>query len=157
MSGDKGKRPPELDRAKELTTQALHAAMREDWPAAQQAMQAVSDETGGEGIYWALRLLCDTAIGCQRKAGLLAEEDAGVFVPGWLDVSSGKLELDADVIPPPHRWAARLVTARAAMDRDAYNGLLEGMPEDEAERGAYAAALLSGTALTVRRIAEARS
>lgn len=157
MSGETGKRPPELDRAKELTTQALHAAMREDWPAAQKAMQAVSDETGGQGIYYALRLLCDTAIGCQRKAGLLAEHDAGVFVPGWFDVRTGKLELDADAIPPEHRWAARLVAARAAMDQDAYNGLLEGMPEDGRERGAYAAALLTGTALTVKQVTGAGS
>lgn len=150
MSGDGGKlgkRPPELDRAKELTAQALHAAMREDWPAATRAMQAVSDETGGEGIYWALRMLCDTAIDAQ---GLTGREGA-VFRPGWVDVSTGKVQLDADAVPVHHRWAARLVTARAAMDKDAYDALLAGMPGDARERGEYAGALLTGTALALRQ------
>jgi len=144
-----GQRAPELERAKELVTQALHAALREDWPAAGKAMTAVSTETGGQGIYYAIRLLCDTAIGQQRRAGTLADTP-GPYRPGWMNAETGAVTLDADAVPAPARWAARLVTARAAMDQEAYHGLLAGMPEDGAERGAYAAALLHGTALAVK-------
>jgi hypothetical protein len=138
-------------RAVELTTQAVHAAMRDDWDAAIKAMSAITPETGGAGVTVALQALCDTIIDAQqRAAGLPAGAPAeGLVRPAWLDMETGHVDMDAAAVPPDARWAGQLLAARAAMDRGAWNALLSAMPADGHERGRYALVLLRACAATL--------
>jgi hypothetical protein len=52
-------------QAYELATQALHAAMREDWPAVRESFAAIS--TDGMAITFSMMAWCDTAIGAQAE------------------------------------------------------------------------------------------
>lgn len=139
-------------RARHLAAGALHAAIREDWPAASRAMQAISTETGGAGTTAALVAWCDTLITVQRRAaGLPGEPAPGeVTRPGWLDAGTGQVTLNAGDVPPAVQWAGQLVAARAALDLDGFNALLTAMPEDRKARGDYAGALLHACAATAR-------
>lgn len=133
---------------RELATKALHAAMREDWDAVRQSFTDLSAD--GHAITFALMAWCDTTIGAQAQMqGLEIPPDGpapGIAQPGWLDVETGRVTLDADQIPPAARWAGRLVAARAAMDHDQFRALIGAMPGDGSERAQYAFALLRGCA-----------
>lgn len=139
-------------RARELAAEALHAAIREDWPAASKAMQAIDGETGGEGSVLALVAWCDTMIVAQRRAMGLPDEPQAreVARPVWLDGGTGRASLNADGVPPAARWAGQLIAARAALDLEAFNALLTALPADGKARGAYAGAVLQACALTAR-------
>jgi hypothetical protein len=139
-------------RARKLAAEALHAAIREDWPAASKAMTAISAETGGEGACLALVAWCDTLIIAQRRVMGLPDEpqDGEVARPAWLDGDTGHASLNADDAPPAARWAGQLVAARAALDLEAFNALLAALPADGKARGDYAGALLQACAMTAR-------
>lgn len=47
------------------------------------------------------------------------------------------------------RWAGQLVAARAAMDEPKFMGLIDELPEDGFEIGAYVGAVLSSVAMTI--------
>jgi hypothetical protein len=136
---------------RELATQALQAAMRKDWPAVKQAFAEIS--TDGNATMFALVAWCDWTIQAQAEMQGLTMPAAGpmpgIARPGWLDLDTGKVTLDADELPPAVRWAGRAVTARAAMDMTAFNSLVAAMPGDGIKRGEYAAALLTGCATMV--------
>jgi hypothetical protein len=143
---------PRADKATAvaLATRAYHAAVREDWPAANKAMAEIGQQ-GPNVIALVLVAFCDTTIGLQRDMkGMgplqdgVAEE--GPVRPGWVNAETGQVTLDADEMAPAERWAGRLVAARAAMDIDGFQALLRAMPADGKERGAYGSALLIGCA-----------
>lgn len=154
-SGMSGTGEEKRSRARQLAAAALHAAIREDWPAASQAMQAISTETGGAGTTAALVAWCDTLIIVQRRAAGLPDEPAPgeVTRPGWLDAGTGQVTLNAGDVPPAVQWAGQLVAARAALDLDGFNALLTAMPADRKARGDYAGALLHACAATARATA----
>lgn len=141
---------PVIERARELVTLSLHAAVREDWGAARDAMQALSDETGSDGILFALMRLCDTIIGHQlRMRGLPPDAWDGGVKMGWLNTDDGTLG-HAGQVPDAVRWAGQLVGAKAAKDEAAFRALMAVMPADGNERGRYVAALLESCAITVK-------
>ena len=143
------------ERARELSVEALHAAMRNDWDAAAAAMQALSNETGGPGIRFALTAFCDWLITAQNRVQGKPDFDApGIVRPAWLNAETGQVDTSAGDVPPAARWAGQLAVARAAMDKPAFDALLASMPEDGLERGRYAAALLEGCAASVNALQE---
>jgi hypothetical protein len=133
---------------RELATAALQAAMREDWPAVRQAFAGIS--TDSSATTFALVAWCDWTIQAQAEMQGLAMPAAGpmpgIARPGWLNMDTGKVTLDADEMPPVVRWCGQLIAARAAMDMAAFNALIGTLPGDGVERGEYAAALLTGCA-----------
>lgn len=138
MSGD-------LDeRALELGKEALRAALAEDWAGASAAVQAIGDERGWGGVVLAMTAWSDTLVISTRRAeGLPDEPGPGVIVqPAWADADTGEVTEDADEVGECHRWAGRLLAARAAMDHDAYEALLRALPEDGHERGDHVGTLL---------------
>lgn len=146
-SGHRGD-DPVITRARELTTGALHAAMREDWPAASQAMQALASETGSTGVTWALLRFCDTILGAQqRMRGLPDGTWEGGAAVKWFNTEDGTVG-HAGQVPDSVRWAGQLVAAKAARDEGMFRALLGAMPGDDAGRGRYVGALLQSCAIT---------
>lgn len=147
-SGHRGDGPV-IARARELTTEALHAAMRADWPAASRAMQSLAAETGSEGVTWALLRFCDTILGAQQRVRGLPDGawDRGIAGVTWLNTSDGTVG-HAGQVPDSVRWAGQLVAAKAARDEGMFRALLGTMPGDDAGRGRYVGALLESCAIT---------
>jgi hypothetical protein len=148
-------RRSEADRvkARNLAERAYHAAVREDWAAANLAMAEAGRQTPNV-IALVLSMFCDTIIGLQRaRMGLPPGEDGvpedGPVRPGWFNADTGQMTMDADDagLPAAVRWAGQLVAARAALDFDGFQALLQAMPADGFKRGEYANALLRGCAL----------
>lgn len=133
---------------RELATQALNAAMAEDWPAVRKAFAGIS--TDGHAVTFALMAWCDWTIQAQAALGGQEMPAAGPMPgtarPGWLNMDTGTISLDADEVPPTARWAGRLVAARSAMDIPQFEALVRALPGDGLERGPYAVALLLGCA-----------
>lgn len=146
MSGDLN------EQALELGAQALKAAMKEDWAAASAAVQAIGDDHGWAGVVLAVTAWSDTlVIWTRRSQGLADEPEPGVIVkPAWQDDDTGVITEDADGVGERHRWAGRLLAARAAMDHDAYGALLRSLPGDGHERGEHVGVLLEMVALGLR-------
>lgn len=145
-----GRNSPDRVKARDIAGRAYHAAVREDWPAANRAM-AEAGRQNPNVIALILCMFCDTAISLQRAmTGLPPMEDGvpaeGPVRPGWVNADTGRLTLDADEMPPAERWAGRMVAARAALDYDAFQALMAAMPGDGMKRGEYANALLIGVA-----------
>jgi hypothetical protein len=142
-------------RALDLGTRAYHAAIREDWPAASQAM-AEAGRQSPNVIALVLAGFCDTMLDLQRRMrGMPPLEDGepeeGPVRPVWVNADTGRLTMDADSLPPAVRWAGPLVAARAALDFDGFQALLKAMPADGHKRGEYATALLTGCAALARQ------
>lgn len=135
---------------RELAAKALHAAMAEDWDTVKRAFAELS--TDGRAITFALMAWCDTALAAQAEIRGMPQpgaEPMGEFVrPVWIDPGNGKVISNADEIPAAHRWAGRVLAARAAMDEVQFRVLVGTMPGDGFERGQYALALLMNAAKT---------
>jgi hypothetical protein len=141
---------PQRDR--DLTLTAVREATRGDWAAAQQAVDAISTETGG--ALYALVAWADWTVGWHAKARglpLPSEVPGGVIVrPLWADPGTGRIEADADAVSPPARWAGRFIAARAALDHEQCQALIGVLPADSRECGRYVSALLSACAAAAR-------
>lgn len=137
---------------RELATQALHAARREDWDAVKQSFADISAD--GKAVTFALMAWCDTTIKAgadlmgqpSPDAGEVAEPVAEIVRPAWIHAETGRVTLDADEMTPEARWAGRLVAARAAMDEVQWQVLVGTLPGDGFVRGQYVLALLRGCA-----------
>jgi hypothetical protein len=145
------------ERALELAREALEAALEEDWAGAGAAVQAISDERGWTGVTLALTAWSDTlVIFTRRSQGLPDEPGPGVIVqPAWADDETGEVIEDADAVNGYHRWAGRLLAARAAMDHDSCEALLRSLPEDGGECGRHVTILLEMVALGMGHIRKA--
>jgi hypothetical protein len=134
-------------RALELSTVALHSAQLENWARAATAVKALNDELGGEGIMFALAGWCDTLI--VRQQEIMGGQDGDIARPAWLNATTGEVALDADDVPPPVRWAGRLVAARAALDHDAWDALIASIPDAPMAASEHVSALLNSVAMTL--------
>jgi hypothetical protein len=140
-------------RAIQLAGAALRAAMAGDWGAAGAAIQAASDECGGGGVELCVRSWCDTTINRFRQVtGTPANAPVR---PVWVQADTSRVYADADEVPPAVRWAGRVMAARASLDREAYEALLESIPHDDVAVGEHLHALLDSAAQTLRRLLEA--
>ncbi|WP_158566509.1 hypothetical protein [Micromonospora craterilacus] len=135
-------------KARRLAATALHAAIDQNWQRASAAVERISAECTGEGLWDALVGWCDTfmahAVGGDPKFGK-------VRLAGW-NVATGAV---GEEPPTPYgRWAQDLIGARAAGDLDAFQAEVQRLNDvdDGRERGRYVSALLTSIALTMRSL-----
>lgn len=131
-------------KAIRLATNAYHAALASDWRKAERALARLNEECAGEGLFTALKAWCDTFI--DHATG---GDDVGKFrMVGW-NVDTGAI--DEAQVRPSVTWSQRLIAARASMDLDAFNGVVQELNDitDGFERGRYVGELLQCIALTV--------
>lgn len=139
-------------RASQLAATALHHGLRGEWKKATRVVQRLSDETGTDGIDWALLRWADTLI-----ARMPGDTNNGIRIM-FLDVDdagAGALKANADDVPPPARWAGRMIAARATDDPATWEALKAAVPRDPEIRGQHVAALLETVALTLGHLRSA--
>ena len=138
------------NRAMELSTLALHSAQLNDWERSGAAVATLNDELGGEGIMFAIVAWCDTLI--MRQQQVLGHKKGDLARPAWLNADTGDLALNADDVPPPVRWAGRLVAARAAMDHDVWQALVDSTPDTPGATTEHVSVLLTSIATTLNAL-----
>jgi hypothetical protein len=131
------------DRMCKLAMTALHSAIRDDWPAAAKAVQALND-LGDGSLMAAILAWCDT---CLASQGVAMDAVRPVQVR-WQQDGEGPLQ-SADEVSPVVRWAGQLINSRAADDELLFRALVEAIPEG-AELGKYVGTLLQCIAVTLR-------
>lgn len=140
------------NRARELSTVALHGAQLSDWERARAAVVTLNDELGGDGIMFAIVAWCDTLI--VRQQQVTGQKEGDFVRPAWLNTDTGDIALNADDVPPPIRWAGRLVAARAAMDHDAWDALVKSIPDTPMATTEHVSALLTSVAMTLNSLSQ---
>jgi len=132
-----------------LAGAALQAALAGDWPRANAAVQRIDKECGEQGgvatalMTWADTYTLHTFDGPPPAA-------AAMRIMFW-DTDTGVMGDQPD-LPDTTRWAARLVTARAAMDEDTFRALIGALPDDPAAVGQHVGAVLVCVANTINRL-----
>jgi hypothetical protein len=139
---------PERDRAVKIATIALHRALAGDLPGAASYVERLN---GTGGLITAIIGWCDTYI-C-RIAGADAY-GKGIRI-AWWNVETGSIETDADKMPPPQRWAGRVIAARAADDEPGFYALLRA-PAEGSELGDCITALLDMVARSLNSLPDMR-
>lgn len=137
----------ERQRGIALATDALHAAMREDWPAMRDAVTALS---GSEALIVAITAWCDTLLGCHPDG---PRSDGRLVQVCWLQDGKGPVQ-HAEEVPPPARWAGQVIAARAALDEDAFWALMDA-PAEGTDLGSCVIALVQSVAMTLEAITSA--
>lgn len=146
---------PRRARALRLAAIALQSAMSDDHAKASRAVQALSDEFGGEGVMLAIHAWTDTLIAAYRQ--VTGTPDDAPVRPGWINSDSGAVATDADDVPCEVRWAGRFIAARAVMDLPSCHALLESLPDDGEAIGRHVSALLNMAGLTLRSLQRRQS
>lgn len=119
----------------------LDAAIREDIPAIQAAAHRLIRTYGPGIVATAILAWIDTTI---QRCGLTYGEPVRMK---FFDIDSGDTTENSDELPAPHAWAARLINARLAVDKDAYRAILRSVPEGE--DAAYVNACLMSCARSI--------
>ena len=132
-------------RAMRLAGDALRCALVDDWTLATRTVQRISDECGSAGVARAILGWSDTLIA--RTPGLHGNAVRLAF----MNADSGEVG-GADDVPEEVRWAGRVLAARAADDEDAWNALMDALPDDPAATGRHVARLLHLVALNLRNL-----
>jgi len=138
----------QYSKAVRLATNAYHAAIAKDWRKVERVLARLNEECAGEGLFTALQAWCDTFVA--HASGGFGEPGKFRMV-GW-NVDTGAVnesEVRASVA-----WSHRLISARAAMDLDAFNAALQELNDitDGFERGRYVGELLECIALTANSL-----
>lgn len=128
-----------------LAHAVLQAAVEQDMRKAERFMARLNEECPGEGLGLALVAWCDA---------LAEHANDGMPEFGRVRV----LDIDQDTgarlteRTPQQQWANRLIVARAAGDKVAFQALLDELNtiDDGFERGKYAATLIQAVAGTIR-------
>lgn len=147
--------PKDEKRAVRLAAKALTHALKEDWPAATRAVQAVNDKCGSGGIATAILVWSDTLI--DYNPGTTG--DGRPVRLAFMNADTGHVDLDenADAVPEQFRWAGRVIAARAAQDQPGWEALIDSLPDDPHVHGRHVGAVLEVVALTLRNILGGRS
>jgi len=132
----------ERERGRKVATIALHRAMEGD---IRTAAHYISRLNGSPALQVAIMGWIDTYI-----ARCIGNEHRGTPLPmAWTPVETGGVRT-ADEVPPPARWAGRLISARLTDDEDGYNALLRA-PAEGVELGDGIIALLQMVAIGLKR------
>lgn len=132
-------------RVLSLAERALQGAIDQDRPAEAAAMNAISEEHGGEGTAEAIIAWCDALIAAHALPA------GSEFVAlNWVD-AEGRVRHAGDV-DPYARWAGRVVMARARMGRDTFSALLNALPDDGMAVSEHLAVLLELIAVNLRAV-----
>ncbi|MCW2768158.1 MAG: hypothetical protein JWO11_4117 [Nocardioides sp.] len=134
-----------------LASTAMYAAIAQDWPKANKATQAIGDEFGGDGVIAAALAWCDSMLA--HTPGVDPTSGNPVRLT-FKNLESGRVDNDANQVPPAIRWAGRIVAARAADDEPGFRGLIESLESDK-QFSEYIGALLSMVAANLRPVADA--
>lgn len=135
----------------ELASEALHAAIRNDWPAAVAAVHTLNAECPGQ-VLPAMCAWIDTF--ADRYAQTVGRElpaDGDLVELAFMEQGTGNIT-GADATPPHTRWAGRLIAARVAMDKPAFDALIEVLPDDPAVVGRHIGSVLHIVALGLNSI-----
>lgn len=136
-----GQQPPWVPMAR----RALVLAIGNDLRAAAMVTQLMFDVYGKDSLVRAVIGWIDTMLVAQNP--LYTPGGAREVALVFRAEGSGELT-NLDEVQPEVVWAGRLVSARAADDRDMFNALLDTVPP--AEHGRYVATLLSTIGATLR-------
>lgn len=109
---------PERERGIRLATDALQAAISQDWDAVKAAMSAMN---GSMALVYAVVAWADWVLAA-RNGGQVAPVTDVIGI-SWLNTDTGDIET-ADEVPPEVRWAGQVIAARSAMDEDGFMALL---------------------------------
>lgn len=138
---------PSHSKPVRLAAAALDAALAQQWPRAERALQRLNAECDRHGLATALIGWCDT---------LIVHTTGGDTDPGKVRMSAWNVDTGAlgGEVRPTVRWAMELIQARASMDIDAFQAKLDELNAitDGFERGRYAVELLQSVALTINSL-----
>lgn len=129
-----------------LAKKALLATVDEDYDTGTDAINELVRTYGPTVVPAVLLALVDTMLG---HTVVPASPDALAF----LETGSGAIQ-GADEVPPPVRWAGRLVMARACDDHATFTALIDSVTTDE-QWSANCNAVLNMCGLNIRRAKEA--
>lgn len=139
-------RLPKIERrALRLASDALTASMAGDWGRATTAVKRISDECGGVGMGRALLGWSDTLI------ARMPARNGRPFQLSFMETTTGRVDTNADDVPPHVRWAGRVIAARAKKDQETWDALMEALPDDGLIIAEHVSALLQMVTLTLRR------
>lgn len=140
---------PRNPRAMELAGVALYAAMADDTDKAVDAVKAISEETGGEGLMDAILGWCDTLI--VRTPDLEIGKPVKI---AWMEAETRRINDGPHEVRPTARWAGRLLAARAADDHDTFMALMDSIPHGPKDVGDHVWELVQMVALNLRQAPE---
>ena len=141
--------PAEHSKPVRLAHAALIAGVDGKWKTVEALMKRLNAECPGPGLGDALVAWCDAL--AEHSYGGVPE--FGRVRVNHLNADTGAMNNQAE-ITPERAWTARLIAARAAGDRDAFEALLgelNAIP-DGFERGRYAITVVESVALTIRSL-----
>lgn len=132
-----------------LAHAALAAGVAGQWKRVEHCLNRLNTECPGPGLGDALVAWCD-ALAEHSNDGM---PEFGRVNVVHFNTDTGALN-QRDEITPARSWAARLIAARGAGDRDQFVALLAELNAitDGFERGRYATTLLESVALTIRNL-----
>ncbi|RCG21952.1 hypothetical protein DQ384_36445 [Sphaerisporangium album] len=126
---------------------ALNAALRSDGDAPVNAISALSQQHGGEGVGQAMVAWIDTLIA--RTPGLARGMRVRLV---WEDFQT-RQRSDISDVDPVEMWAGQLIAARVADDRDTFRALLQAIPCGDSDApGSYVGGLLEAVALNLEHV-----
>lgn len=132
-----------------LAHAALRAGVVGKWKTVEALLNRINAECPGPGLGDALVAWCD-ALAEHSNDGM---PEFGRIKVAHLNADTGAMN-KRDEITPERAWAARLVAARGAGDRAAFESLLDELNAipDGFERGRYATTLVESVAGTIRTL-----
>lgn len=137
---------PLEERAITLAGVALGRFLANDREGARRVVMRINSDCGGSGVTCALLAWCDAVI------DKLPRREGGdtLATLTFMEVRTGRIELNAENVPPKVRWAGRMIVARAANDHVMLAALIDSLPDDGAEIGRHVWQLLEVTARNVK-------
>lgn len=140
---------PKLERrALELASLALTRALAGDWDGATRAAQRVSNECGPVGTERAMLGWIDTL------AGQMGHKPGQRIRIVFQEIETGTIRVPEDeAVRPEVQWAAKMIAARTADDRGAWDRLMGETADDPIEGGKRFGAVMETCALQLRNLA----
>jgi len=138
---------PTYSKPVRLAHQAITAGVDGKWSRVGDIVKRLNIECPGPGLGDALVAWCD-ALAEHANDGM---PEFGRARVAHLNKDTGTINKKEE-ITPEREWVARLVTARAAGDRDAFVAAMDELNaiSDGFERGRYVLTLVESVALTIR-------
>lgn len=122
---------------------ALRYALAEDWAKVARVMERLNSECAGPGICLALMAWIDQYVDHSTDG------DGTGPMRKITPINADTGSTSAEGMPPHVAWAIRLVSARGALDHDAFQACLDELPDDGAEIGRHVQAVLRCVAQTI--------
>lgn len=142
----------ERQRVQALAGEALAAAMAGDYDAAARIVERIEQESGGEGVSYAMVVWCDTYTDhlCAGRFDLISGR-AGTRLWNRDSGAMSTLAAPDPEVPDRVRWAARLIEARTRLDDEAWAAAVDGLnaADDAAFVGECVMATLECVAMTI--------